>query len=131
MKKCYFILILIVCLSLPKISWSQWQQTNGPQGAEIECLLTKGGNTFVGTAQDGVYLSTNNGGSWLAVNSGLPDLWISSLATDGINIYAGSGNGVSISNNNGTSWNLSNNLAFNTVLSLIAEAGNIFAGRIV
>jgi ligand-binding sensor domain-containing protein len=128
MKKIYFILILIVCLSFTKISYSQWQQTNGPHGAEIKCLLTKGGNTFVGTPEDGIYLSTNNGGNWVPVNSGLPDLWISALATDGINIYAGSLNGISISNDNGTSWNFLNNLGFNSVLSLVAFSGNIMAG---
>jgi hypothetical protein len=49
---------------------AQWVSANGPNGGNIRCLAVSGGNIFAGT-DGGVYLSTNNGTSWTAVNSGL------------------------------------------------------------
>ena len=53
----------------------------------------------------GVFLSTNNGKiSWTAVNNGLTNKAVQSLAINGTNLFAGTYGGVSRSTNNGTSW---------------------------
>ncbi len=69
MKKS-FLLLAILFLSIP-FSFSQWQQTAGPSGGEVNCFLVNGNNLFAGTS-GGAFLSTNNGSSWTAVNNGLP-----------------------------------------------------------
>jgi hypothetical protein len=47
-------------------------------------------NLFAAVYWKGVFLSTNNGTSWIAVNSGLPEnSTINSLVVVGSNIYAG------------------------------------------
>lgn len=47
---------------------AQWVQTNGPGGGCIACLAVSGSKIFAG-ADGGLYLSSNNGVSWTAVNS--------------------------------------------------------------
>ena len=63
-----------------------------------------GGNIFAGT-NGGVFLSTNNGTSWIAINSGLTNTPVNCLAVSGSSIFAGIyGRGVFLSTNDGTSW---------------------------
>ena len=51
-----------------------------------------GSKIFAGTWGDGVFLSTNNGASWTAVDSGLPEnTVVLSLAISGGTIFAGAG----------------------------------------
>jgi len=65
-------------------------------------------NLFAGTKDRGVFLSTDNGTSWTAVNNGLTGNDVSSLAAYNGNLFAGTGIGVSLSTNNGTTWNAIN-----------------------
>jgi hypothetical protein len=91
-----------------------------------------GSNIFAGTDR-GVFLSTDNGTSWTAVNSGLKDrdtTNVLSLAVSGSNIFAGTDSGVFHSTNNGTSWTaISSGLPANsTITALAISYSNIFAG---
>ena len=58
-------------------------------GADLFAVvaLTSGG--FGSPTNKGIYLSTNNGTSWRAVNTGLTDLGVQSLAVSGSNIFGG------------------------------------------
>ena len=58
-------------------------------------------NIFAGTYGGGVFLSTDNGASWTAVNNGLTNPDINTLAINGTNIFAGTNEGVFLSTNNG------------------------------
>ena len=85
------------------------------------CFALNGQNLFIGTSGMtgpygyGVFLSTNIGTNWTAVNGGLP--WypqfgdsgtysgISCFAVSGSNIFAGTGeDGIFVSTNNGANW---------------------------
>ncbi len=106
-----------------------WQQTNGPYGGYINALaINSSGYIFAGTQGSGVYLSTNNGTSW--VQTSLPNLYISSLAINSSDyIFAGTdNNGVYLSTNNGTSW--AQTSLQNLYISSLAinSTGYIFAG---
>lgn len=59
---------------------------------------------FAGTFGSGVFRSSNNGKTWVAVNNGLVDSVISSLAVNGKSLYAGTNGGVYLSDNYGNSW---------------------------
>jgi len=85
--KCLFLALTTVLL-YPFAS-AQWVQTNGPYGGAVRSLAVSGTSIYVGTDDDGVFLSTNDGASWTAVNSGLTDTSIWALATSGTNIFAG------------------------------------------
>ena len=65
MKKITFLIMLaIIGLSAN----AQWQKTNGPYGVSINCFAINGSNIFAGTDGGGVFLSSDNGSSW--VNTG-------------------------------------------------------------
>jgi hypothetical protein len=78
---------------------------------------------------DGVFLSTNNGSSWIVVNTGLTNTYVRALTTCGPNIFAGTQSGVFRSTDNGTSWTAaSKGLTNGDVNSLAVSGTNLFAG---
>jgi hypothetical protein len=118
---------------------AQWVQTNGSYSGWVNCFAvspngTGGMNLFAGTDGGGVFLSTNNGTSWTAVNTGLPShtgVW--SLAVSGRSLFAGTtASGVYLSTNNGTSWAAVNTglPSYSNVWSLAVSGTNLFAGTI-
>jgi hypothetical protein len=98
-------------------------------------MAASGANIYAGSFSDGVFLSTNNGNSWSAINTGLPpNTFVSSIGINGSNIFAGtsaSGNGLLyLSTNNGGSWTIVNTgLADSDVHSFAFIGANIFVGR--
>jgi photosystem II stability/assembly factor-like uncharacterized protein len=96
-----------------------WQKTNGPYGGFANCFASipadsGGTNLFVGTV-NGVFLSSNNGTSWTAVNSGLPNDDVECLAVIGTSLFAGTAlSGVFLSTNNGANWVAVNTGIFTT-----------------
>ena len=52
-----------------------------------------GSNLFAGTFRGGVFLSTNNGRSWTAINTGLTNLDVYAFAVNGSNLFVGTGGG--------------------------------------
>jgi hypothetical protein len=91
-------------------------------------LAVNSGNIFAGTYSRGVVLSSNNGKSWLAVNSGLTDTNVRSLIVSGNNIFAGTyTGGVFLSTNNGASWTAAG-LKDQSIFSLAVNESYLFAG---
>jgi hypothetical protein len=129
MKKLSWTLILPCFLLFENQAYSQWVQTKGPYGREVTSLAVNGGTIFSGTNDDGVFLSTNNGTSWKAVDSGLTNTHVYSLAVNGSrNVFAGTdGGGVFLSTNNGTSW-VSSGLGGCGVTSFAISDSTIFLG---
>jgi hypothetical protein len=124
-----FIVGLGIVFLFPQWSAAQWVQTPTPP-AGVQALTATAGNVFAGSIGNGVYLTTNNGTSWTAVNTGLTNLTVYSLVVNGGNVFAGTnGGGVFLTTNNGTSWSAVNTGLTNlTVYSLVANGGNVFAG---
>src|ERR1035438_3323604 len=106
------ILLLFIFLSFSIYAQNFWEQTNGPSGGTTHSLaINSSGYIFAGTYYGGVFLSTNNGTSWTAVNNGLTGsgLTVNALAVSGTNIFAGTNSGVYLSTNNGSNWTQINN----------------------
>ena len=95
--------LVVLLMTSGSPAFAQWVQTNGPYGGDIRCMAVSGTNLFAGTENAGVLLSTNNGTSWTAVNSGLKRMYVYSLVVSGTNLFAGTYDGVFLSTNNGTS----------------------------
>jgi len=76
-----------------------------------------------------MFLSTDNGTSWIAVNTGLTNI-VRSLVISGTNIFAGTwGAGMFLSTDSGTSWTAVNTGLTNTSIQSLAVSGsNVFAG---
>ena len=95
----------------------------------VQCLAVSGTNIFAGTRTAGVFLSTNNGGSWTAVNNGLTQMRVQALTVSGNYIFAGCDNGAGVfrSTNNGANWS-SCGLTGLGVFSFAVNGSNLFAG---
>ena len=130
MKNLIFIITFNLLLLTYNFCFAQWQHTNGPANKFVFCLAVNGSNIYACT-DGGVYLSTNNGADWTAMNSGMNIQVINSIAISGQNIFAGSGgNGMYLSTNNGTNWSAVNQgLPFECYInSITINASYIFTG---
>ncbi len=124
----------LLCLWLEAAAQNFWQQTNGPYGGVVQALaINSSGHIFAGTFGGGVFLSTDNGSSWMTVNIGLTNTNVRALAinSSGV-IFAGTnGSGTFRSTDNGGSWTAVNTGLIHIVLSLaINSSGHIFAGTL-
>jgi len=128
MRTHFIFLALVIILQCP-IASAQWVHTNGPTGVDIRCIALNGPNLFAGTYGSGVYLSTDTGASWTAVNTGLlPYRYINTLAVDGANLYAGTTGGIFVSTNNGTSWSAATGVTGMDVHAFAVSGANLLAG---
>ena len=143
-KKLFLLSLLVLVFSFQNL-FAQWQKTNEPKDSAVCLYINKlNGNIYAGTYRGGVYLSSDNGGSWKAVNNKLSDTaTICSLAINGTNgyIYAGTFNqGVLLSTDNGISWTAKKSgLATIPILGRILpvlslaisdDGANVFAGTL-
>ena len=114
MKKIYsFILLAIITLNAK----AQWVQTGSIGGGAINCLSISGSNIFAGTVSGGVFLSTDKGANWNAMNNGLASTYVGAIHSYSTSIYAG-GDGAFTSSDNGTNWS-----SFSTGLPTSALCG--------
>ncbi len=109
---------------------AQWENTNGPPGGNITALAVNGSFLFAGTNSDGVYVSTNDGVSWLKTMSESNPKFVTSLMIRDSLLFAGTlGSGVFLSTNNGMNWNAINTgITQNVVKALATKDSFIFAG---
>ncbi len=63
-------LVLLVLLSKPSIS--QWVPAQGPETGVVRCMAADGNLLYAGTEQ-GVFLSTDNGASWIDIDLQFPN----------------------------------------------------------
>ena len=90
----------------------------------VRALASGGGNLFAGTA-GGVFRSTNNGTTWISLNTSFTD--VSSLAFSGAVLLAGVyGDGAYVSTDNGVNWHQT--LVSQSVSCLTVSGSNIYAG---
>jgi hypothetical protein len=84
--------------------------SNGPEGGMVYALAidpTTPSTVYAGTYYGGVFKSTNGGGAWSAVNTGLSSYSVSALAIDPTTpstLYAGTSGGVFKSTNGSEAW---------------------------
>jgi hypothetical protein len=116
-----------ICIVLLQATFAnaQWQKINGIDDG-VNCLTTDGSNIFAGSNNKGMFLTTNSGSSWAAVNTGLPaNTSIKTIAISGSNIFAGTNGGLFLSSNNGSSWSVNSGKSVN---ALAISGSNIFMG---
>jgi hypothetical protein len=94
-------------------------------------LAVSGANIFAGTANAGVFKSTDGGANWSPVDSGLTSNSVLSLAVCGGSLVAGTsyGNGIFRTADMGKSWKAANaGLTDTHILCLLASGKSLFAG---
>ena len=125
-------LTLLICLMLIAApGFAQWQQTSLNNIAySVEAIAAKVDTIYVWSSSYNMYLSTDDGITWITVNNGLPTSYnIQALVYSGSNIFAGSYIGMFLSTNNGGNWTSVNTGLTNTnILSIAARGDTVFAG---
>jgi photosystem II stability/assembly factor-like uncharacterized protein len=98
-------------------------------------LAIRGDTIFAGSGSSrlfGVLRSIDNGVTWKAINSGLPDATVADIAFGGDYIFAGLAQGVFRSSDNGETWKEVNSGFKNPpivgVNCLLADGATLFAG---
>jgi hypothetical protein len=129
MKTLKIFYIMTTTLLLSTILPAQWVKTSGPPG-RVGSLVVTGTNLFAGILDGGVFLSSNNGTNWIAVNTGMTFDSVISLSVSSTSLFAGTyGNGAYLSTNSGTSWTAINTGLSNDTITAFAISGtNTFAG---
>ncbi len=126
------LLIIFICTTLIQNTLNaQWIQNSQAFGGQVEAFASIGANLFAASYGGGVFLSTDNGTSWKAVDSGLTSTNVWCLAASGTKLYAGTylGAGVYVSTNNGTTWNTANaGLNYQSVFQILVDSTKLFAG---
>ena len=133
MKHLIFPTLLAVAIcSISTLADAQWVYTNGPSvppgssGSYVNCFAVSGTKLFAGT-YGGVFLSTDSGASWTAVNIGLVgDTVVSALVASGTELWAGTLDGVFHSTNYGTIW--AGPLTPGPVFALAIFGSNVYDG---
>ncbi|HCY75790.1 MAG TPA: hypothetical protein DHV28_07695 [Ignavibacteriales bacterium] len=107
---------------------ANWIALNsGLTNTSVYSVLVKDNIVFAGTFDSGVFYSTNFGTNWIPSN--LNNVSVSVFGTDGINLFAGTGNGVYLSTDNGVNWEPKNNgLNNNAVQALAVNGSDLIAG---
>src|SRR5436190_1770104 len=140
------LLFLVVCLTscaptAGLFAGGKWQ-SGGLQHQHIRSLAVDPNNPqiiYAGDAQDGVFMSTNEGSSWAAVNNGLPSgIIMHNLVFDSVQhqLWAAANVGIYRSGDAGKLWQILNNglpskVDVNTILPAAISGGDkglVFAG---
>jgi hypothetical protein len=100
MKYLLFFILFHFSISYNYNLYAQWVPTNCP-GSNINCLAVRGSN-IIASANEGMYISTDNGLTWSTTPTG--PTYIKALAFSGANIFAGNNGGIFLSTDNGTNW---------------------------
>lgn len=109
---------------------SQWETANTGVESYSAFSLTYSNGSLVATTDRGIYLSTNNGSTWSAINDGLPlGRAITSFTTsNGVLLAATANYGIFRSTDNGQNWKQSNNgLLDNNILQVKADGNSVWA----
>lgn len=124
MKKIIFTIIL--SLSMFCVN-AQWKQIKGPFGGNITDMVAKDTHLFASTSGGGIFLSTNKGAKWQAINNGLTNLSVNTLAVSGNDIFAGTQGGLFFSSDDGKNWtSISVSGLYPYITDITALDSNIF-----
>lgn len=132
----FWIIAMVLSTIELHAQWILFSQTPVSYGA-VQALAVNGTNVFVAGISSGeVFLSTDNGVSWITVNAGLPSSPVTVLTIKESNIFAGTPVGPYLSTNNGTSWSPITNppmynrwvnaIAFNDSFTFAATSSGVF-----
>jgi len=106
-RRILFWIAVSVLTAFPLSSGAQWVNLGGPGGSGIQALAASGSYLFAGTAF-GVFVSTDDGGSWKAAGEIGPAFLgkasITSLVISGLELWACTSGGVFRSSDYAAHW---------------------------
>lgn len=97
-----FNFLILILLLFSSSLLSQWRSSAGPEGIAISCVANLEGKIYAGTQAHGLYVSSDDGQNWIALNSGIEDFEVTSvIKKDNILLVGTFGHGVYRSNDDG------------------------------
>ncbi len=81
----FFLLLMLTFSSLD----AQWRVLNPLSSSDVNSIVGRGSEVYASSYGKGIYLSTDNGGSWKLYNQGLLGLEVTCLLSTGSDIFAG------------------------------------------
>jgi ligand-binding sensor domain-containing protein len=123
-----YLLFPLFALCIVSRADAQWVRLSGPGGAYA--FTVNGQNIYAGSFGQGVFVSTDEGTDWTAIDSGLTSTDVFALASSGTYLYAGTFlGGMFVSSNSGLTWAPSDSgLLTSSVISLTTYGSDILAG---
>ncbi len=103
MNKYYILLVLALAFAVQPLA-AQWSQPM-QEFHEICDLMENNGKVYALSQRAGVFRSTDNGVTWVSVNCGLRNEYMSGMAKSGNTLYAWSGYKIYYSTDEGMNWN--------------------------
>lgn len=125
---CLFSVLIISNLTM-KADWETFE--GGPAGPINSLFVSSDGKIFAGSLSLGVFISINNGESWIDRNTtGLSAINVRSVIYNSGKVIAGTeGSGIFVSTNDGDSWKKSNDGLGNMfIYSMSIDNNKIYAG---
>ncbi len=109
-------------------SWTS--VSSGLTNMDVKTLCVSGTTLYAGTQGGGIFKSVNDGALWTDDNLGIPLFAdVTSFATSGTNVFAGTDNGVFVTSNSGTIWsNINTGLIDTSITALTASTNYLWAG---
>ncbi|MBA4317168.1 MAG: hypothetical protein C0412_02100 [Flavobacterium sp.] len=121
----YTLFFASICIST---LYCQWISTKGLANEKILSMANLNSTLFVGTAEKGVFATTDDGDNWTSKNEGIEEQLIMALATSGKSLFAGSYGGVYFSKDYGLSWSETSRECNTPIFCLGVADSSIYAG---
>jgi len=122
---------LAACCIIMMLSTSlldaQWTEAQGFSGKQVLSLAEMDTCMFVGSGSSGIFRSTDKGGHWTPVNSGLSHFEIKTIAAHSRQLFVGTFSGVFSSADHGTTWT-PRGLNGDFIEALLSVGPYLFAG---
>ena len=131
-----FAVVLALLVQLTSKAFGDWTKAGSFRIGAARCFVRSGTNVFAGMEEAGIFLSTNEGASWTAVNIGLTNIHVRGLAVgpasgegDDRPIFAATQGGVFVSTNFGGNWTPKNaGLPRLETMCIAASDSSVFVG---
>lgn len=128
MKRSIKILLALLTIAPLWLMYAQWEQLSYAPNYPIRDMVLLGDKIYIATYNSGIYLSSDRGENWQAMNDGLSP-FTTSIATIGNTLIVGTlDSGVFKSEDLGAHWKSSNDsLLERNVIDLKIDGGYVYA----
>jgi photosystem II stability/assembly factor-like uncharacterized protein len=129
-RKSFLWFFFLVIIFSPRFTAAQWIQTGFSSDSKVNSIVVNESDIYAATEEGKIFVSHNEGSSWIEASSGLSGSAVTSLAVNESGIFSGTFNhGIFIYNNDEDQWNSVNTGNLNNrIVSLYTNDSIVMAG---